>query len=127
MIRRPPRSTRTDTLFPYTTLFRSIWAGRAAPPHRSPPNAAPSPERRCRAPPQAPNADRLTGHVAAKLHHPGRLCRVAGGAPPALRPGAPEDGGGGVLGGGQWRPSRECRLNIRPHAAGRDPTRTEPD
>src|SRR3546814_3358742 len=35
MIRRPPRSTRTDTLFPYTTLFRSsgyryqwIWRGR---------------------------------------------------------------------------------------------------
>src|SRR3546814_9283848 len=26
MIRRPPRSTRTDTLFPYTTLFRS-WDG----------------------------------------------------------------------------------------------------
>src|SRR3546814_21011692 len=27
MIRRPPRSTRTDTLFPYTTLFRSpIWS-----------------------------------------------------------------------------------------------------
>src|SRR3546814_14682888 len=28
MIRRPPRSTRTDTLFPYTTLFRSVhvWA-----------------------------------------------------------------------------------------------------
>src|SRR3546814_6180074 len=26
MIRRPPRSTRTDTLFPYTTLFRSIKA-----------------------------------------------------------------------------------------------------
>src|SRR3546814_16641794 len=26
MIRRPPRSTRTDTLFPYTTLFRSWWA-----------------------------------------------------------------------------------------------------
>src|SRR3546814_18317576 len=24
MIRRPPRTTRTDTLFPYTTLFRSI-------------------------------------------------------------------------------------------------------
>src|SRR3546814_18992630 len=29
MIRRPPRSTRTDTLFPYTTLFRSV--GRRAP------------------------------------------------------------------------------------------------
>src|SRR3546814_21026469 len=34
MIRRPPRSTRTDTLFPYTTLFRSealarcIWTAR---------------------------------------------------------------------------------------------------
>src|SRR3546814_2793646 len=29
MIRRPPRSTRTDTLFPYTTLFRSpmFWIG----------------------------------------------------------------------------------------------------
>src|SRR3546814_11902697 len=27
MIRRPPRSTRTDTLFPYTTLFRSILDG----------------------------------------------------------------------------------------------------
>src|SRR3546814_6953590 len=28
MIRRPPRSTRTDTLFPYTTLFRAIVADR---------------------------------------------------------------------------------------------------
>src|SRR3546814_15586963 len=28
MIRRPPRSTRTDTLFPYTTLFRSRARGR---------------------------------------------------------------------------------------------------
>src|SRR3546814_19505164 len=27
MTRRPPRSTRTDTLFPYTTLFRSILVG----------------------------------------------------------------------------------------------------
>src|SRR3546814_5224815 len=27
MIRRPPRSTRTDTLFPYTTLFRSPGSG----------------------------------------------------------------------------------------------------
>src|SRR3546814_3719769 len=27
MIRRPPRSTRTDTLFPYTTLFRSVTEG----------------------------------------------------------------------------------------------------
>src|SRR3546814_14423529 len=27
MIRRPPRSTRTDTLFPYTTLFRAVLTG----------------------------------------------------------------------------------------------------
>src|SRR3546814_13191422 len=33
MIRRPPRSTRTDTLFPYTTLFRS--SGRPCPNHSS--------------------------------------------------------------------------------------------
>src|SRR3546814_7346002 len=30
MIRRPPRSTRTDTLFPYTTLFRSAQVIQAA-------------------------------------------------------------------------------------------------
>src|SRR3546814_12513311 len=33
MIRRPPRSTRTDTLFPYTTLFRSL-QGTRPPLHR---------------------------------------------------------------------------------------------
>src|SRR3546814_2407053 len=31
IIRRPPRSTRTDTLFPYTTLFRSL---NSSPPHQ---------------------------------------------------------------------------------------------
>src|SRR3546814_3697244 len=31
MLRRPPRSTRTDTLFPYTTLFRSAWFGACVP------------------------------------------------------------------------------------------------
>src|SRR3546814_7569787 len=35
MIRRPPRSTRTDTLFPYTTLFRSLEAFNQ--PHNLPP------------------------------------------------------------------------------------------
>src|SRR3546814_20955318 len=35
MIRRPPRSTRTDTLFPYTTLFRSLPSSiRLQPGHR---------------------------------------------------------------------------------------------
>src|SRR3546814_16362339 len=39
MIRRPPRSTRTDTLFPYTTLFRSAielaceYSSNSHPPH----------------------------------------------------------------------------------------------
>src|SRR3546814_20388586 len=37
MIRRPPRSTRTDTLFPYTTLFRS---GRRGGPGQGPPPPA---------------------------------------------------------------------------------------
>src|SRR3546814_10431746 len=42
MIRRPPRSTRTDTLFPYTTLFRSFpyvrdWLNEH--PFRNEPNA----------------------------------------------------------------------------------------
>src|SRR3546814_10096682 len=32
MIRRPPRSTRTDTLFPYTTLFRSAASPPFGPP-----------------------------------------------------------------------------------------------
>src|SRR3546814_8242041 len=35
MIRRPPRSTRTDTLFPYTTLFRSPLAAPSAPGKRA--------------------------------------------------------------------------------------------
>src|SRR3546814_3032179 len=36
MIRRPPRSTRTDTLFPYTTLFRSFarFCRQSGPKHR---------------------------------------------------------------------------------------------
>src|SRR3546814_1794918 len=34
MLRRPPRSTRTDTLFPYTTLFRSSGGDRGAAAHR---------------------------------------------------------------------------------------------
>src|SRR3546814_4647828 len=54
MIRRPPRSTRTDTLFPYTTLFRSLASSRGThlevrsrpndPPRRRPPPCARSEE-----------------------------------------------------------------------------------
>src|SRR3546814_9432918 len=45
MIRRPPRSTRTDTLFPYTTLFRSPSTLRAAP--SASPASPPAPPARC--------------------------------------------------------------------------------
>src|SRR3546814_18477742 len=49
MIRRPPRSTRTDTLFPYTTLFRSLWETGPFPTHRPiAPEAAQSPRARRR-------------------------------------------------------------------------------
>src|SRR3546814_1428268 len=48
MIRRPPRSTRTDTLFPYTTLFRS------APPARGNPGVVPD-DRRWRLYPSRPD------------------------------------------------------------------------
>src|SRR3546814_3359280 len=43
IIRRPPRSTRTDTLFPYTTLFRSLPVHRATDdaPATPPPAAKP--------------------------------------------------------------------------------------
>src|SRR3546814_4182774 len=49
MIRRPPRSTRTDTLFPYTTLFRSCAkyaAGEAYRPDRTGDGATDQPGRR---------------------------------------------------------------------------------
>src|SRR3546814_18592699 len=36
MMRRPPRSTRTDTLFPYTTLFRSLLSAQEAELRRCP-------------------------------------------------------------------------------------------
>src|SRR3546814_17608568 len=43
MIQRPPRSTRTYTLFPYTTLFRSIKSGSPKPTARTLINTSPGP------------------------------------------------------------------------------------
>src|SRR3546814_4787668 len=51
MIRRPPRSTRTDTLFPYTTPFRSRPPPRRQPPKRLRPRR---PRRRRRPPRRRP-------------------------------------------------------------------------
>src|SRR3546814_7608075 len=64
MIRRPPRSTRTDTLFPYTTLFRSVE------------EAAPDPRDGCRA--AAPGRSRPRSGRAVRG-------RRAGGDEPAWR------------------------------------------
>src|SRR3546814_12856520 len=57
MIRRPPRTNRTDTLFPYTTLFRSIWNGFPPKSRRTP-------------------ADRNPEHVMSKSFAP-RWPRIA--------------------------------------------------
>src|SRR3546814_6069166 len=43
MIRRPPRSTRTDTLFPYTTLFRSSTPEKGLPAISNAPPKSPAP------------------------------------------------------------------------------------
>src|SRR3546814_12131272 len=57
MIRQPPRSTRTDTLFPYTTLFRSVLRGplrKADPRHpASAPRGRPCSSRSAPLPPSA--------------------------------------------------------------------------
>src|SRR3546814_17014229 len=66
MIRRPPRSTRTDTLFPYTTLFRSRHDPRPHQGHRTPPPA------RRRA------AGDLRALVGARLRAPAALAVSAG-------------------------------------------------
>src|SRR3546814_706093 len=65
MIRRPPRSTRTDTLFPYTTLFRSPGRRpRAAGRRLSARTATRDAGRRCRA------AER--GMTRAPVDHPAK-------------------------------------------------------
>src|SRR3546814_10025966 len=75
MIRRPPRSTRTDTLFPYTTLFRSVgrhpchpFGRRARDAHRL---------ERLRRDPRAAHRGTYLEWPAARTGH--RQCR--GGAP----------------------------------------------
>src|SRR3546814_14832307 len=75
MIRRPPRSTRTDTLFPYTTLFRSHTHRVVS--ARSREDAARSRSRsrsrarrggRCRASGSTPAPARLLGGFGASVH-----------------------------------------------------------
>src|SRR3546814_3592052 len=81
MIRRPPRSTRTDTLFPYTTLFRS-------PPHLRPPRQRLRIEAgRLRRVPRGHPSDRqllhLRRHAAARLRT--RACSAVAWRRPRIR------------------------------------------
>src|SRR3546814_1610246 len=69
MIRRPPRSTRTDTLFPYTTLFRSF-TQRASETH-----AIVDRSRSC-SPPDLSRRLRLRGQVGSGAHDD-RQCGAA--------------------------------------------------
>src|SRR3546814_5605562 len=71
MIRRPPRSTRTDTLFPYTTLFRSRPRGQEI---AGPGHGALELVGACRASQLARGAH--TGrHGGARAHRPVAYCR----------------------------------------------------
>src|SRR3546814_7175608 len=81
MRRRPPRSTRTDTLFPYTTLFRSDVERHLRSPHD---RCHPSIDVHIKegAPPRSGSPRRESGRCATAKPGPGRWLR-------ALRPGGP--------------------------------------
>src|SRR3546814_6556157 len=93
MIRAPPRSTRTDTLFPYTTLFRSPPFPSVAPirgaggrPARSAGPARPTAARTHRARPAAPHRagsdnPRPGRHGGGGRNKRGRKGQAKGGAP----------------------------------------------
>src|SRR3546814_16941044 len=103
MIRRPPRSTRTDTLFPYTTLFRSVLrlgrdgCGAADDPADRLPPAGRSPRTRHHRDDRArvvrgrpdralPAAGRRRRWAARRGGRLSRLLLLAGGRAHALRP-----------------------------------------
>src|SRR3546814_9749093 len=93
MIRRPPRSTRTDTLFPYTTLFRSAFDERAYPARYAhiwegeyEPQAAGAPW------------DRLTIHQNRRVEAPA-LTRILVGIDPPVSAEAGSDECGILVGG----------------------------
>src|SRR3546814_18169314 len=84
MIRRPPRSTRTDTPFPYTTLFRSVGGGRTADAGRGRtgisrgyPPEIPLPRPAPRTPPRQHPAALERNRVAPPPHGRTRLHRIS--------------------------------------------------
>src|SRR3546814_9237516 len=66
MIRRPPRSTRTDTLFPYTTLFRSPPPSSALPGAPAPEVGWPQPPPSSTKPPTSPQSPPPVPHEPSK-------------------------------------------------------------
>src|SRR3546814_5737932 len=76
MIRRPPRSTRTDTLFPYTTLFRSGLIFRSFPQQRIRTRRRPGRYGARRSRRYAPAVRLAAGSMGIAL----RNCRDSGGA-----------------------------------------------
>src|SRR3546814_19966448 len=108
MIRLPPRSTRTDTLFPYTTLFRSN-----RPPARSPaPGGA---ERRW------PRNARDRARLPAFAERAGLAAGRAG-----IQPGRADTGTTGRLGGAATETGRraDAQAACPAHVTRHDPERT---
>src|SRR3546814_18585589 len=91
MIRRPPRSTRTDTLFPYTTLFRS--RGRVAARTRPQAVAADSPLRRAAQHRPAGACD--PAELGDEARYGAMVPRMVAAAPHLARDVAIDAGGGG--------------------------------
>src|SRR3546814_6632976 len=111
MIRRPPRSTRTDTLFPYTTLFRSGFGGIFSLLRHGPKAASGGGE-------FAPDC----GGMAAQKRLANRRSAPKGSAPCAfprsLTAHGPDRAGGGQRAAARWRAAR-ARVG-----GGRDSART---
>src|SRR3546814_8742614 len=81
MIRRPPRSTRTDTLFPYTTLFRSC----RCPPAREPRVPRPS-SRAYRGAPASPGGQRVPPPLESRTPRPPRRDEWTAPSPASAQP-----------------------------------------
>src|SRR3546814_7625218 len=104
MRRRPPRSTRTDTLFPYTTLFRSVASAFADQIHRAENRGSIGPQDK---------EDQI--HAAAQILHSASLLannKGLSGAAGARRPMAQLHGRSEMRSArSRWRaPSCYCRL-----------------
>src|SRR3546814_8324124 len=118
MIRRPPRSTRTDTLFPYTTLFRSKEPahGRIAPaPLRAaPPLARRNPDRNMGRPRRGRQSPPSRGLLRLARRDP----RSARPCPPRGAPGCCNGAPRGQGGKGQAPGVRPRWLRSRPDPVG---------